>query len=238
MKKLMHRAEDRGAGDFDWLHTRYSFSFANWFDQTRIGFGALRVLNDDRIAPGTGFDLHAHQDMEIVTLVTSGTLTHKDTMGNIGTLREGDVQSMSAGTGISHTEYNASADEPLTLFQLWIEPNVRGIEPRYGERHAGFMTARSGCMLLAAPKTEAGGAVLPLNQDAFLSFGVFDAQQTFRYDLKRKGNGAYIFLVEGAAVIEEETLNPKDAIGISETESIRLTAAIATRLLVVEVPML
>lgn len=233
MEKVLHRAGSRGAFDNEWLSTRYSFSFANWYDPKRMGFGALRVINDDVIAPSTGFGEHAHRDMEIITLVTEGTLTHKDSMGNVGTLPKDHVQVMSAGTGVRHAEYNDDDAEPLRLFQIWIEPDRTGVEPRYEEMSLAGDLSAPGLVTLAAPFGSDEG--LPIHQRAFVSRLVLDATP---YEYALNANlGLYIFVVEGTVQVGDEKLGARDALGVWDTEAVRLATPAHATALLFEVPM-
>ncbi len=235
MDKIIHRAKERGQGEYGWLSTRYSFSFANWFEPSRMGFGALRVINDDTVAPASGFPMHSHKDMEIITIVTSGTITHEDNLGNKGEVPEGDVQAMSAGTGVVHAEFNESQTEPLTLFQIWIEPKVRGIEPRWAQKSFGLSNSKSGLTLLAAPDGSPEG--LPINQDAYVYWGVLDAERPLKYILQKEGNGVYLFVIDGSVLVEGDTLEAKDAIGLSDFAETSFTAATHATVLIFEVPL-
>ena len=208
MYTTLHKAEARGRGEHGWLSTRYSFSFADWYEPTRMGFGALRVLNDDTLAPNSGFPMHSHRDMEIITVVTTGTLTHEDSMGNKGTVHAGDVQVMSAGTGVVHSEYNASHTEPLALFQIWIVTDAKGHAPRYDQQ--SFSSVRNELQILVAPQ-----GPLSVHQDARIYRGEYDAGEKITHEL-RGGRGAYLFVIEGSLAVGEETLGPRDALGISE----------------------
>ncbi|MES2014680.1 MAG: pirin family protein [Patescibacteria group bacterium] len=234
MKLTVHPASERGGGSHGWLETRHSFSFADWYEPTKMGFGLLRVLNDDTITPDTGFGTHAHRDMEIITIVTKGEVTHEDSMGNIGTVPAGDVQVMSAGTGVKHSERNASADTPLSLFQIWIEPKLRGIEPRYAQKSfAG--ESDEGLTLLAAPTSQDGA--LTINQDAYIYRGVLNAKNSIHYTFKNTENGVYIFVIEGAIHIGSEVLGARDALGIEEVGEIEITSPSGASVLIIEVPM-
>jgi redox-sensitive bicupin YhaK (pirin superfamily) len=230
MKTVIHKANMRGVGEYEWLSTRYSFSFADWFEPTRMGFGALRVINDDVIAPANGFGTHMHQDMEIITIVMKGAVTHTDSLGNMGRVSEGEVQVMSAGTGVAHSEYNDSSSEPLELFQLWIEPKEYGIASRYEQKHFNFNAIGPGSVQLV------GKDSLHINQDAGISFAVADLHTPLLYEIT-EGNGLYAFVVDGEAVIAETHLNGRDAIGITEESSITITTPTKGRLLLIEVPM-
>jgi len=226
MQTVIHRAESRGGGDYGWLKTRYSFSFAQWYDPTRMGFGALRVINDDYIAPNSGFDTHAHADMEIITIVMSGTITHTDSMGNMGTVSAGEVQVMSAGTGVTHSEVNASEKDPITLFQLWITPHVQSIEPAYDQRAFDLQT--EGAVALV------GGSGLSINQDAAITH-VKLQNNSFTYELKDPSHGLYVLVITGDIEIAGDTLETRDAIGIGGTDQIELKGT--GIVLIIEVPM-
>lgn len=235
MKKILHNADERGKGEHGWLSTRYSFSFANWYDPSRMGFGALRVINDDRIAPASGFGAHSHKDMEIITIVTKGAVTHEDSMGNTGQVPAGDIQAMSAGTGVTHAERNDSPDEELTLFQIWIATNAKGVEPRYAQKAFGLQNETEGITLLVAPNDTEGA--LPIHQDAYLSQGVVAAGNSLTYTLKNPEHGLYVFVVEGEVTVAGETLQSRDAIGLIELTDLSISASAFSRLLLIEVPL-
>lgn len=230
---IIQRSEERGGGEYGWLKTKHSFSFGQWYDPHRMGFGALRVLNDDVIAPRSGFDTHPHKNMEIITIVKSGELTHRDSMGTVGHLTPGTVQVMSAGSGVFHSEYNES-NEPLSLFQLWIMPNVTNIPPRYEERSYGALAY--GERLLVAP-IGTGSGVLEIHQDASISEIILKAEQEVQYTLKDPSHGAYMFVVTGTLQIGAHTLEIGDAAGIENMDEIALTAHTEAKVLVIEVPM-
>lgn len=230
MNTILHKAEERGKGDYGWLKTSYSFSFADWYDPARMGFGALRVINDDTIAPAKGFGTHSHRDMEIVTIVLRGTVTHKDSMGNIGTVPAGDVQVMSAGTGVAHSEYNESATEPLELFQIWIEPSSRGIPPRYEQKSFDFINVEAGMTLLV------GEGALGINQDARISYAVLDKKHPLSYVIKN-GNGVYVFVIDGRPTVSGNQLSRRDALGVSDTDAVDITSEDTAKMLLIDVPM-
>ena len=234
MKTVIHRAEERGGGEHGWLSTRYSFSFADWYEPTRMGFGTLRVINDDTIAPASGFPMHAHQDMEIITLVLRGTVTHKDSLGNVGTVPAGDVQVMSAGTGIVHSEYNASATEPLALFQIWIEPNKNGVRPRYAQK--SFADAKKSNFQLLVSPTGAKES-LGIHQDAYICLARVDRDHPLNFELQDKRHGVYLFVIGGSIDVAGETLGARDAMGITETDKVRIESPKSAELLIIEVPM-
>lgn len=228
MQKVVHRAEDRGKGEYGWLSTRYSFSFANWYEPRRMGFGVLRVINDDRIAPQRGFEMHPHQDMEIITLVTQGVLTHKDSMGNMGTIHANEVQVMSAGAGVVHSEYN-DRDDPLELFQIWIEPKVLGIAPRYAQR-----VIKEGETLLVGPEGVPGA--LTINQDAYMYRIVLTRGGRYEHVLHGEAHGVYVLVLSGCLDVAGEVLGVRDALGVWDTGTVALTARKEVSALVFEVP--
>ncbi|OGG61102.1 hypothetical protein A3C87_03045 [Candidatus Kaiserbacteria bacterium RIFCSPHIGHO2_02_FULL_49_34] len=228
----IHRADNRGVGEHDWLSTRFSFSFAHWYEPTRMGFGALRVLNDDTIKAGSGFGAHSHENMEIITIVTKGVLTHKDSMGNIGTLPSGEVQVMSAGAGVWHSEYN-DGDDDLQLFQIWITPRIRNIEPHYNQQ--SFLQSEPGEKLLVAPTEHEG--VLTINQDAYISRIVMNKGHSSTYVVKKPGNGVYFFVMSGEVTIADTALSSRDALGVEYLQSIPLMANDRTEVLAIEIPM-
>lgn len=235
MKTVMHRAETRGHADHGWLDTRHSFSFASWYDPERVHFGALRVLNDDRVAPGRGFGMHPHEDMEIVSIPLEGDLEHKDSMGNVGVIREGDVQVMSAGSGVFHSEYNGNSDRELAFLQIWVIPRERGVAPRYGQVHLGDMDMRDRFAALIAP--EGAGAPLWLHQDCWMSMGELGEGFRGEYALHGRGQGVYIFVLEGSLRVGGALLGERDALGVWDTEAVELVAEAGSKVLLIEVPM-
>jgi redox-sensitive bicupin YhaK (pirin superfamily) len=235
MQKTLHKASSRGTAEHKWLHSRFSFSFADWYEPTRMGFGALRVLNDDVIDPQTGFDMHPHKDMEIVTIVTQGAVTHTDSLGNkAAVVAAGDVQIMSAGTGVVHAEHNASADTKLKLFQLWITPKSMGIEPRYGQ--VSFADGKINCVQeLVSPI--GSGKKLTINQDACISRLVLEKGHSVDYRIKVDGNGVYVFVIDGTVTVAKEDLGPRDALGVSKITDLTIATSTDASLLIIEVPM-
>lgn len=235
MKTILHKNEERGVSEHGWLSSRFSFSFADWYEPTRMGFGALRVINDDVISPNSGFGMHPHRDMEIITIVTGGAVTHKDSAGNIGHVPAGSVQVMSAGRGVTHSEYNDSEDTPLTLFQIWILPQKLGVDVAYGEKAFDFENAPLGETILVAPQGEALKNELTINQEAWITYGHVDALHPLTYNVKRNGNGVYALVISGDVNIGGQELSSRDALGISETDSITISGN--GRLLLIDVPM-
>lgn len=234
MQKIIHRAGERGEGNHGWLQTRFSFSFADWYEPTRMGFGALRVLNDDHIAPLGKFDMHPHRNFEIITIPLSGAVTHEDNMGNMGTVHAGEVQAMSAGTGVVHSEYNASKTEPLSLFQIWIEPNIRNAEPRYAQTRFDPTLRKNAWQFLVSGDGTPG--TLPIYQHARIAWTDMDAKTSLVYTIAHEGNGAYVIVVEGEVKIDGEHLSKRDAIGLSETARFSISATTPATVLVIEVP--
>lgn len=234
MKAIVHRSETRGSAEHSWLRSRHTFSFAGYYDPERMGFGRLRVINDDIVAPGAGFDTHSHDNMEIVSIPLSGTLRHEDSEGNTRVIRSGEVQIMSAGTGISHSEYNASETEPVHFLQIWVFPKERNIEPRYHEREFPAADREGRFQAVVAPRA-AGGAMC-INQDAWLSLGNFGAEHRATYLLNADGNGVYVFVLEGTVDVAGESLVRRDGLGINESDEIEIVATTDCQLLLIEVP--
>jgi len=235
MKKVLHPANERGYNDIGWLKANFSFSFAGYYDPAKVHFGALRVLNDDYIAPAMGFGMHPHDNMEIITIVSKGALEHKDSMGNIGVIKAGEVQIMSAGTGIHHSEYNPSKTEETNSFQIWIFPKEKNITPRYDQKSfTGAMVQNELTTLIDAEKSD---DTLWINQQARLSMGKFDAGKQVDYKIKYPGNGAYVFIIDGDVAIDGTTLNKRDAMGVYDTDGFVIETKSEATILVIEVPM-
>ena len=235
MKTIFHKASERGHADHGWLNAHHSFSFASYNDPSKLHFGLLRVLNDDIVAPGMGFGMHPHDNMEIVTIPLSGTLEHRDSMGNIGTIKPNEIQAMSAGFGLMHSEYNHSKTEPINLLQIWVFLKERNITPRYDQRVFSENDKDGKFKTIVAPvKAE---DVMWINQDAYFSLGKFKAGITVDYTIQHKGNGAYVFLIEGEAKVEGTDLHKRDAIGIWETDKLSISTKADSEILVIEVPM-
>jgi len=236
IQTMIHRADSRGAADHGWLKARHTFSFAGYYEEDREQFGALRVLNDDIIEGGYGFGMHPHNNMEIITIPLEGALRHKDSMGHTSVIKAGDVQIMSAGKGLTHSEYNASTTDALNLLQIWLFPKSRNIEPRYGETTFDVAKMNGAWLNVVAPLGSVTEA-LQINQDAWFSLGKFEKGTTVSYSKKRAENGLYVFVIEGNIELEGETLLRRDAIGIEGTDTIELTAADHAYVLVMDVPM-
>jgi len=237
MKKILHPATTRGSADYGWLKAKYSFSFANYFDPSRIQFGLLRVLNDDIVAPAMGFGRHPHQNMEIVTIPQSGAVRHKDSMGNEGVVSSGEIQVMSAGSGVEHSEVNASAKDPLKLFQIWVFPEAENVPPRYDQKKIANLIRPNQINTVVKPRSEADENELWIHQQAYFNIGEFTEDKDVIYEMKQIGHGIYVMVIEGSVSVDGETLNTRDAMGIWDTDSIPMKVTKDTRLLLIEVPM-
>lgn len=235
MKKIVHRAADRGYADHGWLKANHSFSFANYHDPSKVHFGLLRVLNDDVIAPSMGFGFHPHDNMEIVTIPLQGGVKHRDNMGNEGVVQAGDVQIMSAGKGVMHSEHNASTTEFLNLFQIWVFPKERNITPRYDQKTFKAEDRAGKFQLLVSPEKDNGS--LWINQDSWFSMAQFSAGSKTTYTINKPGNGAYLMVVDGEIELAGEKLNKRDAIGVSDISSLDIQFIKNSEILVIEVPM-
>jgi hypothetical protein len=236
MKKTVHKATDRGHADHGWLKSDHSFSFASYYDPAKTHFGLLRVLNDDTVSGGDGFGRHPHENMEIISIPLEGVLEHADSTGTARTLAPGEVQVMSAGTGIFHSEYNGSEDKAVKFLQIWIFPKERNIAPRYDQMKFDDGVFKNRFYAVASP--EKRDDALWLNQDAAVSLAKFDKDMEIDYpSLVKPGNGVYFFVIEGEAEIGGEKLGKRDAIGISDVENIVVKAPAGAYLLAIEVPM-
>ena len=235
MKKIFHSSQTRGEANHDWLQARHSFSFANYFNPERIQFGALRVLNDDIVAPGKGFGTHPHDNMEIITIPLKGALEHKDSMGNAGTINEGEIQVMSAGTGIQHSEYNKNQDKSINLLQLWVMPNAHNVSPRYDQKSIRELKKNNAFYQVLSPFTDDDG--MWIHQEAWFHLGDFDQITEIEYQIKKNGNGIYVFVIEGSLTVVNQVLNKRDALGVWEVDKIFFVAQPDSKVLLVEVPM-
>ena len=213
------RSNQRGYADHGWLKSFHSFSFADYFNPKRVEFGPLRVINEDRVDPGQGFGTHAHRDMEIISYVLSGELAHKDSMGNGSTIRPGDVQRMSAGSGVRHSEFNPSADQPVHFLQIWIQPNATGIQPSYEEKRFGTKDKRGRLRLIASPDS-ADGSVL-IHQDARVYAGLFEGPEAATLEIA-PGRRAYVHLARGALVVNGNALEAGDALQVTDAAKLTL----------------
>lgn len=235
MKKTIHLANERGHNDIGWLKANFSFSFGPYYNPGRVHFGALRVLNDDIITGGAGFGTHPHDNMEIITIPIYGALEHRDSMGNIGVITAGEVQVMSAGTGIQHSEYNHSKTEDANTLQIWLFPKEMNIEPRYDQK--SFIEDLKPNQFATLVSPVKGGEAIWINQDAIFSMGDFEPGQQIKYDIQIPGNGAYIFVIDGQVAVEGTVLNKRDALGVEDISSFTLETLKQSRILIMEVPM-
>jgi redox-sensitive bicupin YhaK (pirin superfamily) len=235
MKSIVHKAESRGLADHGWLKSNHTFSFARHYDPTRMGFGLLRVLNDDVVAPGMGFGTHPHDNMEIISIPLSGALRHKDSTGNVFPIRTNDVQIMSAGSGLTHSEMNHSTKESVNFLQLWIFPKEKNITPRYEQKTFSPEKRHNTLLTVVAPDDQ---AAVWINQDAYLSLATLDQDVTLTYQAKKPGNGSYIFVLDGELDVADTHLGKRDAIGITDFDSVSLKATSPkAEVLVIDVPM-
>ncbi|TAH41202.1 MAG: pirin family protein [Bacteroidetes bacterium] len=235
MNTLLHQAKDRGHADHGWLNAHHSFSFAQWYDPNRLQFGMLRVLNDDIVAAGEGFGMHPHNDMEIITIIHSGALEHKDNMGNGSVIKPGDVQVMSAGTGVYHSEFNPSSDEPTSLFQLWIFPKEKGIKPAYDQKT--FSPSERKNQIKAVASGFNKGEELYIHQNAVISLGNLSKERSVKYNIAQPENGAYIMVINGQIEIDGKILNKRDAVGITNAKEIEINSLDESDFIIVDVPM-
>lgn len=235
MKTVIHPASQRGGADFGWLNARHSFSFGQWYDPAKIQFGALRVLNDDIVKGGGGFPAHPHDNMEIVTIPLKGALAHKDSTGGAGVISAGDIQIMSAGTGIKHSEYNASETEEINLLQVWVFPKHRNVKPRYDQKTFAVAGRQNAWQIVVSPNDKDNA--LWINQDAQFALVNLEADTEIPYTVKFTGNGVYIFVIEGAIKLDTYALNRRDAAGVYETDDFIIKALQSSQLLAIEVPM-
>ena len=233
---ILHKAASRGDVNHGWLHSRHSFSFANYYNPERMHFGVLRVLNDDFVEAGMGFGTHPHDNMEIISIPLEGDLEHKDSMGNIAVIRNGDVQVMSAGTGITHSEYNKNKDKPVKFLQIWVFPNRKNVKPRYDQITLNLADRHNKLQQILSPNADDEGVWI--YQDAWFHLGKFDEGFSIDYDIKKSGNGVYVFVLNGDVTIDEIALNERDGLGNWNTEKISIKAnSQDAEILLMEVPM-
>lgn len=236
MKTIWHKAEQRGHADHGWLNSYHSFSFAGFYDPSRIHFGMLRVLNDDVVAGGKGFGTHPHDNMEIISIPLKGQLAHKDSMGTEEVIGENDVQVMSAGTGMMHSEYNASASLDVEFLQIWIFPQSRGLDPRHDQKRFDPTKRRNAFQLLVGPMGDAS-ADLKIHQDAYISRVDLSEHTSIEYKLNNPANGMYLFVIDGQVEVAQQILLKRDALGVTDTPSVSLKAIQQADILIIEVPM-
>lgn len=235
MQTQVIKAESRGKADYGWLKANYTFSFANYYNPERTHFGVLRVLNDDVIAPSGGFDTHPHDNMEIITIPLSGQLKHKDSMGHTSLIKSGEVQVMSAGKGIFHSEYNGSDKEALNLFQIWLFPNKKNVEPRYQQISLSSVEKRNELYQILSPNEKDSGVWI--HQDAWFSMAQVDAGWESVYQVKKTGNGVYLMVIEGQVKVADHLLNQRDAMMVSDISDLKIEASSDSYFLVMDIPM-
>ncbi len=235
MKIDLHPSDSRGVAEHGWLHSRHSFSFADYYNPDRMEFGMLRVLNDDIVEAGQGFGIHPHANMEIVTVVLEGTLEHKDSEGNHGIIPAGDVQKMSAGTGIRHSEFNASKKDPVHLLQIWVQPNKNNIKPNYDQK--SFSADMKKNKLLPIVSNQKSKDAIHIHQDSVFLLGSLDKDKSVSYKLTDLKHGVYVFVIKGSLSLGRNKLADGDAAAVSQADEILLTAEKKTDVLVIEVPL-
>lgn len=238
MKTTLYRASTRGHAYHGWLDTYHTFSFANYYNPERINFGALRVINDDIVKGGEGFGTHPHDNMEIISIPLYGDLEHKDSMGHTEVIHAGEVQVMSAGTGITHSEYNPNEDKPVNLFQIWVFPEKRNVTPRYDQRAFDYIHSKNQLIQIVGPKDDKENTGLWIHQNAWFNIGTFEKGTDIEYKIKGNGNGVFVMVVEGEFTVEGQKLNHRDGFGIQETDTIGISAnSDNARILLIDVPM-
>ncbi|CAM3460204.1 Pirin domain-containing protein [Flavobacterium longum] len=235
MKTTLHKSNTRGHANHGWLNAYHSFSFAGYFNPERHNFGVLRVLNDDTIAAGMGFGTHPHDNMEIITIPLEGDLAHKDSMGNAATIKSGDIQVMSAGTGIQHSEFNPNHDRQTKLLQIWLFPKTENVTPRYQQITLDVADRHNKLQQVLSPNPDDDGVWI--HQDAWFHMGNFDAGATANYPLKKAGNGLYVFVLKGNIEIAGQTLETRDGLGVTDFDTLEIKANQDSEFLLMEVPM-
>lgn len=232
---VLHKADTRGSADLGWLKAKHTFSFSNYYNPERMNFGVLRVLNDDIVAGGMGFGKHPHENMEIITIPLAGALEHRDSMGNSAVIQHGDIQVMSAGRGIQHSEFNANKDIEVKLLQIWLLPNKQNVMPRYDQITLNINDRHNQLQQILSPYPDGKGVWI--HQNAWFHLTKFDAQKTMEYDFKKKGNGLYVFVISGSVRVGTQLLNERDGFGVWNINKINLMAETDTEFLLMEIPM-
>ncbi len=235
MNTVLHKAETRGDANHGWLHSKHTFSFANYHNPERMHFGVLRVLNDDIVSAGQGFGTHPHDNMEIISIPLEGDLEHKDSMRNVAVIKEGDLQVMSAGTGITHSEYNKNKDKEVKFLQIWLFPNKRNVTPRYDQITIRDMEKMNEFYQVLSPSADDQGVWI--HQDAWFSIGKFEKGISSSYALNKQGNGIYFFVLDGEIEVEGQKLSKRDGFGIWDIEQVKVKSFSNSRVLLMEVPM-
>jgi quercetin 2,3-dioxygenase len=234
-REIIHKANTRGRANHGWLDSHHTFSFAGYYSPERMNFGLLRVLNDDIVAPGMGFGAHPHDNMEIISIPLSGELAHQDSTGNKKVIRTNDVQIMSAGSGLTHSEFNNSKTDQVNFLQIWVFPKEQNIKPRYEQKTFNPAERQNKLQTVVSPEKDAES--IWINQDAWFTLGTLKAGFAEEYQLHQSGNGVYAFVLEGEVEIDGEKLNKRDGMGVSDTQSITIKASSDAELLLMEIPM-
>ena len=236
---ILHKSDTRGHANHGWLNARHSFSFAGYYNPERMHFGVLRVLNDDIVAPAMGFGTHPHDNMEIITIPLRGALRHRDSMGNEAVIEQNEVQIMSAGTGIQHSEFNASRDKDINLLQIWLFPKYRNVTPRYAQRSFLPEDRVNQLQTVVAPlgSEEEKADAIGIHQDAWFSLGTLKEGIEKTYSVKKEGNGVYLFVIEGSVLVNDQPLSKRDALGLWDLETVSIKAETDAEILVMDVPM-
>lgn len=232
---ILHKANTRGNANHGWLQSYHTFSFANYYNPERMNFGVLRVLNDDTVAAGMGFGKHPHQNMEIISIPLEGDLEHQDSMGNKTVIKNGDIQVMSAGTGVQHSEYNKNQDKEVKFLQIWVIPNKQNVTPRYDQITLNPEERHNKLQQILSPKADDAGVWI--HQDAWFHLGKFDKDIATEYNFKKEGNGLYVFVLHGDVTVNGQALNKRDGFGIWNTEKVSIKADSEAEFLLMEVPM-
>ena len=235
MNTVIHKADTRGHANHGWLDSHHTFSFASYYNPERMHFGVLRVLNDDIVSAGKGFSTHPHDNMEIISIPLEGDLEHKDSMGNVTIIKEGDLQVMSAGTGVYHSEYNKNTDKEVRFLQIWVFPNKKNVEPRYDQISIKEIAKRNEFYQVLSPNPDDAGVWI--HQDAWFNLGEFDKDMRAKYQLKKEENGIYAFILDGEVEINGEKLAKRDGFGVWNTSEINLKSISNSKVLLMEVPM-
>ncbi len=235
MKTVYHKADSRGFADHGWLKSYHSFSFANYHNPERMNFGVLRVLNDDSVTAGMGFGAHPHSNMEIISIPLEGDLEHKDSMGNLTIIRNGDIQIMSAGTGVTHSEYNKNQDKPVKFLQIWIIPSKKNVSPRYDQITLNTDDRKNKMQQILSPDPDDEGVWI--NQNAWFHLANFEKGFSSDYKIRSDDNGLYLFVLKGKLNVEGQELNTRDGYGLWSTNKISITATDDAEFLLMEVPM-
>lgn len=232
---ILHKSATRGLANHGWLVSRHTFSFANYYDPERMNFGTLRVLNDDFVAPGMGFGTHPHDNMEIISIPLEGDLEHKDSMGNTTVIKHGDIQVMSAGTGIRHSEYNKNKEVPVKFLQIWVFPDKRNVTPRYDQITLNAEDRKNRFQQILSPSADDEGVWI--HQNAWFHMADLEKGTKLAYDIKSEGNGLYVFVLDGDVTVDGQALSTRDGYGLWDTKTVNFSADSNTSLLLMEVPM-